>query len=126
MRYFLASILAILSVFSVPIQSKELTLGQQYFADNARYFANKLPDNVLVFYAPISQEGDMGDTSDCGKQICIRLDPDYNKSLRVARMTLFHEECHAATLGTELDQHGPRWQACMYRLATVGAFADLW
>lgn len=118
--------LAMLAAISAAAQTKGPELGRQYETYNARYFANRLPKDAVILYAPIGSVGEMGDTSPCGKQTCIRLDPAYNAAPRVASMTLLHEMCHVETTGTELDQHGAHWQACMQRLAQAGAFSDLW
>lgn len=109
-----------------PTQAVESSLKQQYLHYDAQSFNNRLPKDAIVFYAPVGSQGEMGNTEKCGSYICIRIDPNYNKAPRVATMTLLHEMCHVDTMGTELGPHGAMWQACMYRLAATGVFADLW
>lgn len=55
----------------------------------------------------------------------ISISEKYNVTIAETQMTILHEECHVATW-TELEQHGPRWQACMHSLAARGAFDKLW
>ena len=43
---------------------------------------------------------------------------------------LLHESCHVQVFieekEDEFDDHGPKWQSCMHRLANMGAFNALW
>lgn len=116
--------LGILVVLAGPAQGEPL--GEQYANYNARYFGNRLPKDAVVVYAPVGSEGEMGDVQKCGAQMCIRIDPNYNRAPRVTAMALLHEMCHLDTVGVELDPHGLKWQACMLRLASAGTFEKLW
>jgi predicted SprT family Zn-dependent metalloprotease len=54
-------------------------------------------------------------------QFHIAFNEQYLRGERYAHMTLLHEQCHVATYD-EIQDHGPKWQACMLRLDRMGAF----
>jgi hypothetical protein len=108
-------------------QHVPVSLTQQYATNNHLYFGDRLPKDTIVQYGPIHLRGEMGET-ECGTTsgCVIRIDPEYNKADRVASLTLIHEQCHVDTRGTEFDMHGPKWQACMHRIADAGGLDNLW
>lgn len=44
-----------------------------------------------------------------------------------AKMDVYHEMCHIANWKKHVVQdHGPRWENCMIKLAQAGAFRGIW
>lgn len=104
---------------------------QVWFAGyNEMYFNDALPKTVLVdWHLNDPRYLGLTDYEEHGEYYHIMLNPEYNKSGKTARLTLLHEMCHVSLRhddDVEFDQHGPKWQACMHRLANAGAMEDLW
>lgn len=102
---------------------------QAWYANfNELYFFDQLPKVVEVSWGDLTAQGDMGLTQRRSDgSFLITIDRKTNSTESTAKMTLAHETCHVAVpTGTELDDHGPRFQKCMVNLATHGAFADIW
>lgn len=107
-----------------PISEAKLNLWYQGI--NEEYFSSTLPKNVEVKWGDLTLLKDMGVTNrHADGSYTIVLDPKQNPNRRIAEFTEYHEICHIAT-PPEVDQHGPKFQACMLRLAQEGAFKDLW
>ena len=93
---------------------------------NEKYFSNHLPENTDVGYGPCPIANVQAcDWNEPGHFV-IRLIPKYNLAPDTAHFTLLHEMCHLDTFNSEIEDHGPMWQACMHRLANLGAFDNLW
>ncbi len=95
---------------------------------NHMHFLDQLPPIgiVIVNRMTASGLGAMGYTHCIDgdiKQCTIYLSKEQNASERTMIFTLFHETCHVVTIG---DGHGSKWQSCMVRLATKGAFENVW
>jgi hypothetical protein len=111
-------------------------IGQNYVQKwfdglNEVYFNGTLaPTRVLYSSGP---DGDsvIGETfcdinPNGGVIACtIYINPKYNTVEAIAAETVIHESCHAAVYN-EYEDHGPRWQGCMKRLANQGAFEGVW
>lgn len=129
---FLSIALSVLLLSSVPALAQSLhrtdgTLEEKYARYNASYFDNRLPKDTIIKYSSIGTVGEIGETEcETGRPCIIRLDPHYNKLEDSESITLLHEMCHMDTRGVEFDQHGLKWQACMKRLASIGAFDKFW
>lgn len=101
-------------------------LGLKAFYDtyNASYFGSKLPSNTVVEYG--NANGNMAITMKDGGHFRIIINKTFNPVPRAAHETLLHEMCHVSTWQMELDDHGPKFQRCMTKLALEGAMAELW
>src|SRR5208282_3307304 len=105
-----------------------------YAATNEVYFDNKLPKDTAIQIHVIPPDATaaytIGQTTPLGNgQYLIELDPRFNLSGNQEALTLDHEMCHIyldQKTGDGDRNHGPRFQACMQRLAVEQAFADLW
>lgn len=101
-------------------------LKRWYEGVNEEYFANKLPKDTEVLWVDLSVHGDMAETlRHMDGSFLIEIDPVQNPNKRVAALTAYHEICHIAAV-SEFNTHGPKFQACMLRLAEAKAFNDLW
>jgi SprT-like family protein len=121
--------LALLTLFMALIPASaaapDLRLMKFYEDGNRQYFDNKLPHNTIVSFDTPEHENSAATTAEHDGHFVIRIDPKINNIWQMAEMTEYHEMCHVETF-TELDEHGPKWQACMHRLANAGAFDNLW
>lgn len=107
---------------------KRWDLTQWYLGYNHTYFQDALPNDV-VLTRDLNDDRFMAITFYDTGQYHIQINPKYNISTKQERINLLHESCHVLLFieqDTELDDHGPHWQACMMRLADAGAFKDLW
>lgn len=116
-----------LQIIPVPLPSSPLVvdLNKQYQIDNDMYFEGKLPP-ATVRYEKMKDL--MGETTMGADRADIVIDTESNVAVSTVRLTLFHEECHVKEWPKSAfeDEHGPRWQGCMQRLAREGAFAKIW
>lgn len=98
---------------------------------NDTYFDGKLVVSSVAFAEmPLSTMG-MTTCEVVGTKICwIRISKHYQDTPPVYLETILHEACHVQIMqsiqGDELESHGPRFQACMLRLAEAGALKGLW
>jgi SprT-like family len=111
----------------VPGRVSEATLLNWYTFQNRDYFDDKLPHDTKVVWESLRSIKAMGDTS-CnneGTGCLIELDPFVNVAPATAQETLFHEQCHIATWGKEIDTHGLEFKKCMRMLYDKGALDGL-
>jgi hypothetical protein len=120
---------------------------QMYHVFNVAYFEGKLPADVRVHFVEHLTDGTteaMGITSFTQNSIEIALAAEYRDNYSIWGETLLHEACHIKvrdeigrpvillsdgtinTINLDLDQHGPKWQACMLELAENNAFKSMW
>lgn len=99
-------------------------LTELYKTADRLYFDNKLPTDVIVYLD--DADGNMGLTTAEGKTFRIDINPKLNPVSKEQELTLYHEMCHVATDGQDLDPHGPHWIHCMHVLADEDVFDDLW
>jgi hypothetical protein len=99
-----------------------------YESFNEIYFFSQLPKNVEVKWGDLTAKDYMGlTTRRLDGSILITIDRAMNPARRTAAATVAHETCHVAVpLGTEFEDHGEKFQACMVNLAVHGAFTDIW
>lgn len=104
-------------------------LMQFYSSTNTNYFNGTLPQ-VLVLLDDTENPANLGETNPCGEH-CYVISvfsywvPDANEQ----KMTVLHEMCHIyldEESVQELTAHGPKFKACMRKLASEGAFDSLW
>lgn len=102
-------------------------LVKDYEPLNDAWFDGKLPHDTTVSYNEASGRY-IGVTHQVGDHFDIFINSYYDRSVNEAEFTELHEMCHVAVAvsGYEYEQHGPRWQRCMLRLAQQGAFTELW
>lgn len=99
-------------------------LSQQYNDDNYKWFEAKLPKSTKVFYG--EADGNVADVYTVGGEFVIEINPKYNRNPSQEMFSLLHEECHIKTWNENGIGHGPIFQACMFNLASRGAFSELW
>lgn len=112
-------------LFAVPAMARNPL--QAYFdTANKAYFGGSLPKAEVGWGA--TPPGVMALTYVKDGRFVIVLDPKTNAAPRVADLTILHEACHLKNWGQPdgLDNHGPKFQACMHDLVTLGAMEDLW
>jgi len=88
-----------------------------------------LPKDVILRYGPavdVQGRSNMAITRMHDGRFITEFNPKYNQADTHLKMNMLHEQCHIATWGQEFDDHGPKFQACMLRLANQGAFNSLW
>lgn len=106
-------------------QLTDKQLKRWYSFYNRTLFDSNLPGDTRVTFSDLTEE--LGDTStDADAVRHIRIDRQTNPVPRQAQLTLIHEQCHIKTEGQELDPHGPKFEACMLSVATLGGFKGLW
>ncbi len=98
-------------------------LRRWYRKHNRKWWADGLPHDVDIFYAPMSDtiadlDWDEADTP------VIRIDPLYAMCSRTVQLHMLHEMAHIAL--RPLRGHGAAFQAEMQRLAMAGAMKGLW
>lgn len=95
-------------------------LERTYQKYNRQYFGNKLPklSEVDVHWGFIKEMG-----YEWGGVIVINR--RYRQRDAIWKLTLLHEMVHLS-LPNVKDEHGPRFQKAMLRLARLGAFEGLW
>lgn len=97
-------------------------LRRWYRQYNRRWFADELPDDIDVLYAPVDglcgevSEGEAGD-------LIVRINPAYALDTRIARITLLHEMAHIKLWPKR--NHGTVFQRELQRLAIAGAYKGL-
>jgi hypothetical protein len=113
---------------------EDIDLQAYYDALNQEFYDNKLPEAIVRFTnKPYGQDENGNTVRAVGlsfptepKQIMI---DDVMKDYPVvAYETLAHEQCHVYVdkFTPEFDEHGPKFQKCMLKLAEAGALAHLW
>ena len=110
---------------------EQLIENFQHYNDG--WFDGALPQNTKILYYDAGPDFAIGETdqstyADGTVQYVISVNSYYDRSPREALFTEVHELCHEAIdmKGGEFEEHGPRWQGCMQRLAAAGAFENLW
>ena len=102
---------------------------------NRKYFGERLPKGTVVSWSSAIRKHEIERTHIHGKTKCsesgcrqsfIRLHSDMQKMQAVALMTMLHAMVHLDGYMDGPDDHGPRFQRQMQRLAKRGAFRDLW
>jgi len=121
MRYRL--LFALLLVAGCQAASDKEQLRQWYDQNNEQYFLGMLPKDTVIDYS-LHDDEFMGATTKIEGKFHISLNRKYNLAVNVAKVTLYHEECHVSTWG-EIEQHGLRWKSCMHRIENEGAFEGL-
>lgn len=99
-----------------------------YLGYNVKYFNNELPTKIYIDHE-LKDDSVMAVTNFIGEVIYIRFNRKYEPSGEQARGSLLHEMCHVylkISNQIELDNHGPKWQNCMHKLADKRAFEDIW
>lgn len=103
----------------------QVKLLKWYRDANEAYFDDQLPHDTEIIWYNLRYKKAMGDTG-CNEQGCIiRLDPYVNVAPATAQETEYHEMCHVATYGKEIDFHGPEFDKCIDMLYHKGAFKGL-
>jgi predicted SprT family Zn-dependent metalloprotease len=119
--------LILLVLTAVPVHP-EVNLNAWYEGYNHAYFNDTLPATVVISHN-LHDDRFMALTEYANGFYHIEFNPKYEPSPKQARETLLHEQCHLEQLVSgevEFEDHGPKWQACMHRLANQGALEDLW
>jgi hypothetical protein len=121
--------LLIILLLAIPAIAQSNHLNAWFRSYNERYFNNELPQDVVITrnlndsrFMALTEYKEDGFYH-------IKINPKYNPTDRVERLTLLHESCHirlSVKHEEEFDDHGPLWQHCMQDLAKKGAFSDLW
>jgi len=93
-----------------------------YAKYNRMYFANKLPDDVAVWWEP--PDGAYADCNKVDNKFRIRISPAISGWTEVWKLALLHEMSHVCLW--PLKKHTKKFQSEMLRLASLGAFNSLW
>ncbi len=118
----------LLLAYPTMISSQDRHLDEWYTAYNHMYFQDELPKTVVIT-RNLQDDRFMAITDYSDGLYHIGINPRYNLSTKTERINLLHEQCHILGFvehDDEFDQHGPKWQACMLRIAKSGGFNDLW
>lgn len=108
-------------------------LDAWYRGYNEVYFNNELP-NVLIDHS-LTDDRFMALTSFSNGFYHIQFNPKFGyhpnpKGTSITELrNLLHESCHVEIFiqnAEQFDDHGSHWQSCMYRLAKLKAFENLW
>ena len=94
-----------------------------YAAYNEKYFRNKLPDNVPIFWGTKEHLGTDNMATCFYTAPAIVILNDLKEFPNVAKMTLLHEMVH---LEFPKVKHGREFKIRMRKLARQGSFDDLW
>jgi hypothetical protein len=118
-------------IFVAHNEFTDANLRQWYAGFNESKFYGELPDNTEVVWADLREFEAMGMTVPEGPGFKIELDPHYIQAPTTAQETLIHEMCHVEDSYVEHDDedsftHGPKWEACMIRVAVHGGFRGIW
>jgi len=117
------------TLFAKPIRSDDRHLDVWYAAYNHEYFQDSLPKTTVIT-RNLADDRFMAQTFYENGYYHIAINPRYNESGKTEKLNLLHESCHLYIFVTheddEYDDHGPKWQACMHRLADENAFEQLW
>src|ERR1700683_2224244 len=101
-------------------------LSDWYAAFNHQWLADRLPRDTEVSYGKCPILGVQACSYKNKGHYVIHMVALYNMAPDQAHFNLLHEQCDLDSWDVEIDEHGPKWQACMLRLANAGAFHDLW
>lgn len=94
---------------------------------NETVFYGALPKSMRITWENLEAFNEVGDVQKDSDGVWhIRLDRKYNPVGRQTILTMIHEDCHLVTWGQEFDDHGPKFEACMLRVAESGALHDVW
>jgi len=111
----------------------EQQLQQFYRGFNETYFNGNLPDIPVTYSDEIySQFGALGMTTchsgdKTGETCHIRLASQFKDASSTILEAELHEACHVSLEGQQdTDDHGPKFQKCMKRLANADAFEGIW
>lgn len=103
-------------------------LKERYDKYNRKYFGNQLPKETKVTW--MGRKGHVGDFVVLSSgAIVILINPLLRKlkTEKYALLTLLHEMCHLSLwCQRSRASHGPKFQAEMKRLASLGAFETIW
>ena len=123
--------LLVLALLPYSVSSGKIQpLEQWYQYYNQALFNHSLPDNIQIDHQ--LRDPKLMAITECEltSRICrINMNPDFEISTKVQRMTLLHELCHVSLFvegGYEFDDHGFKWQGCMHQIANKNGFEDLW
>jgi hypothetical protein len=118
-----------------PVESfvSEQRANDFYRAYNNEYFEGRLPAANVHFEKnlidPRNGHRVYGITY-FGNPSSIYLEAGFQKEPVITYEDEIHEMCHVAVdsspKGPEFDDHGPRWQLCMTRVAEQGGFEGIW
>ena len=97
-------------------------LRRWYREFNRKWFADELPHDVDIFYAPLNDTIAEMTWDEAGTPV-IRIYPIFSICSRMVRLAILHEQAHIHLRSTS---HGPLFQAEMVRLAKAGAMKGLW
>jgi hypothetical protein len=99
-------------------------LRYMYLDFNRRYFGNRLPKDMPVYFDDIDCLGHTAVAKQTFRPEYIRISKRLRFSNRMSAMTLFHEMCHVET--PKYRGHGPWFRKRMKQLAKAGAFDPFW
>ena len=118
-------------VFTSSVSSGKIQpLNVWYQGYNESLFNHELPDKIQIDHQ--LRDPKLMAITECEltSRICrINMNPDFEISTKVQRMTLIHEMCHIELFVSgeyEFDDHGFKWQGCMHQIANKNGFEDLW
>jgi hypothetical protein len=97
------------------------TLRRWYLRYNRKWFAGELPTSCVLYWN--SCEGKLALSWWADGIPHITIDPCIGFSPIIAKQKLLHEMAHIAK---PKAHHGKVWQEEMLRLASAGAFTNLW
>lgn len=108
--------------------------AQAFFtAYNNEFFDGKLPATTVHFADNLKtlQGQDAQEMTYPGNPWRIAIMSESSNNTTEWEELELHGMCHVATdsntvIGPEFDDHGPRWQKCMIRLADIGAMKGIW
>ncbi len=98
-------------------------LKRWYREFNRKWWADELPHDVDLLYAPMRETVAELDHDQAGTPV-IRIDPLFSICPRMVCLALLHEMAHIRL--RPLRGHGATFQAEMQRLAQAGAMKGLW
>ena len=109
-----------------PVQTDTTELTDFYVQVNKTHFDGRLKHACIHFVKGLLDErGDearvYAENPPC--YYVIEIDEIMIPLTKDSKMDVLHETCHIAV---KSGGHGPKWQACMHRLAREGAFDKLW
>lgn len=110
-------------------------LQRQYASNNAEFFNDRLPKDIVIDYGENSDEFMATTVRWSDGTFHIALNPRYAGAERVAEYLLLHESCHVAVWDevhagsndkiTQKKEHGPAWRACMLNIDAAGGFRQI-
>jgi len=111
-----------------PQLNPPINLDAWYAGYNEKYWGGELPNDVVIT-RNLHDDRFMAITVPTGRSYEIDLNMKYLPSPKEEKETLLHETCHIQIFvedTPEINDHGPKWQACMHRITKEGAMEDLW